>query len=64
MDTARVTTPDAYVRAVARHAHLRAHTSASELARRETKRIVNDRFADAMLTQTPPRKGWEEFYKM
>lgn len=31
---------------------------------RETKRIVNDRFADAMLTQTPPRKGWEEFYKM
>ena len=31
---------------------------------RETKRIVNDRFADAMLVNTPPRKGWEEFYKM
>ena len=31
---------------------------------RETKRIVNNRFADAMLTNTPPRKGWEEFYKM
>ena len=31
---------------------------------RETKRIVNNRFADAMLTSTPPRKGWEEFYKM
>jgi hypothetical protein len=31
---------------------------------RETKHIVNDRFADAMLVNTPPRKGWEEFYKM
>ena len=31
---------------------------------RETKRIVNNRFADAMLTSTPPPKGWEEFYKM
>ena len=31
---------------------------------RETKRIVNNRFADAMLTSTPPRKGWEEYYKM
>ena len=31
---------------------------------RDTKRIVNNRFADAMLVGTPPRKGWEEFYKM
>ena len=31
---------------------------------REKKIIVNDPFANAMLVGTPPRKGWEEFYKM
>jgi hypothetical protein len=31
---------------------------------RETKRITNNAFADAMLTTVPPRKGWEEFYKL
>ncbi|HRQ52436.1 MAG TPA: gfo/Idh/MocA family oxidoreductase, partial [Agriterribacter sp.] len=31
---------------------------------RETKRITNNRFADAMLTGTPPRKGWEQYYKL
>lgn len=31
---------------------------------RETKRIVNDRFADAWLTGLPPRKGWEQFYTL
>jgi len=31
---------------------------------RTTKRITNDRFADAMLTGLPPRKGWEGFYKL
>ena len=31
---------------------------------RKTKRITNDAFGDAFLTGVPPRKGWEEFYKM
>jgi predicted dehydrogenase len=31
---------------------------------RTTKRITNNAFADAMLTQEPPRKGWEDFYKI
>jgi hypothetical protein len=31
---------------------------------RKTKHITNDAFADAFLTGIPPRKGWEEFYKL
>jgi predicted dehydrogenase len=31
---------------------------------RNTKQVTNNAFANAMLTQIPPRKGWEEFYKM
>jgi hypothetical protein len=31
---------------------------------RETKRITNNPLADMLLTGAPPRKGWEEFYKM
>jgi len=31
---------------------------------RDTKRITNNAFADAMLTQIPPRKEWDEFYKL
>ena len=31
---------------------------------RETKRVTNNAFADAFLIGTPPRKGWEEFYKL
>ena len=31
---------------------------------RETKRITNDAFANAMLTGEPPRKGWESYYKL
>lgn len=31
---------------------------------RKTKHITNDAFADAFLTGMPPRKGWEEFYKL
>ncbi len=31
---------------------------------RVTKRVTNDAFADAFLTGIPPRKGWEEFYKI
>jgi len=31
---------------------------------RNTKEVTNNAFANAMLTQNPPRKGWEEFYKM
>lgn len=31
---------------------------------RITKRVTNDAFADAFLVGNPPRKGWEEFYKM
>lgn len=29
---------------------------------RETKEIVNDDFANRMLSGQPPRKGWEEYY--
>jgi len=31
---------------------------------RGTKRVTNDAFADAFLVGEPPRKGWEEFYKL
>ena len=31
---------------------------------RETKRITNNKVADALLEGPPPRKGWEEFYKL
>lgn len=29
---------------------------------RATRRITNNRFADAMLTGAPPRRGWEQYY--
>ncbi len=29
-----------------------------------TKQITNNAFANAMLTGVPPRKGWDEFYKL
>jgi predicted dehydrogenase len=29
-----------------------------------TKQITNNAFANAMLTGIPPRKGWEDFYKL
>lgn len=29
-----------------------------------TKQITNDKFANAMLTGIPPRKGWEDYYKI
>ena len=29
-----------------------------------TKQITNNEFANAMLTGIPPRKGWDEFYKL
>ncbi len=31
---------------------------------RETKRITNNKVADALLEGPPPRKGWEEYYKL
>lgn len=31
---------------------------------RETKQITNDKFANQLLVGTPPRKGWEEYYKL
>ncbi|MDR1666885.1 MAG: Gfo/Idh/MocA family oxidoreductase [Bacteroidales bacterium] len=31
---------------------------------RTTKTITNNAFANAWLTQAPPRKGWEEYYKL
>ncbi len=31
---------------------------------RETRQITNDAVANEMLTGEPPRKGWEEYYKM
>lgn len=31
---------------------------------RDTKEIVNDRFANSMLTDRPPRLGWESYYKI
>ena len=30
----------------------------------KTKRFTNNNFANALLTGLPPRRGWEEFYKM
>lgn len=29
-----------------------------------TNQVTNDKFANAMLTGIPPRKGWEDFYKI
>ncbi|MEX2512848.1 MAG: Gfo/Idh/MocA family oxidoreductase [Cyclobacteriaceae bacterium] len=31
---------------------------------RKKKRITNNKIANALLVGTPPRKGWEEYYKM
>ena len=31
---------------------------------RSSNQVTNNAFANAMLTQIPPRKGWEEFYKI
>ncbi len=31
---------------------------------RETKQITNNKYANEMLVGTPPRKGWEEYYKL
>ena len=31
---------------------------------RQTQQITNNAFANALLTQIPPRLGWEEFYKL
>ena len=31
---------------------------------RKTKRITNNKVADALLEGPPPRKGWEEYYKL
>ena len=31
---------------------------------RDTKEIINDKFANSMLTDRPPRKGWESYYNM
>ena len=31
---------------------------------RETKQITNNKWANEMLVGTPPRKGWEEYYKL
>jgi predicted dehydrogenase len=31
---------------------------------RKTKQITNNAFANAMLVQSPPRQGWEEYYKV
>lgn len=31
---------------------------------RNTKEVTNNPFANAMLTGIPPRKGWEEYYKI
>ena len=31
---------------------------------RETKRFTNNESANQMLVGAPPRKGWEEFYKL
>lgn len=31
---------------------------------RDTNEIVNDKFANSMLTDVPPRKGWESYYKI
>ncbi len=31
---------------------------------KDSKRVTNDAFADAFLIGEPPRKGWEDFYKI
>lgn len=31
---------------------------------RNTKQITNNPFANSVLTQMPPRKGWEQYYKL
>jgi hypothetical protein len=31
---------------------------------RDTKEITNDSFANSLLTDRPPRKGWESYYKI
>lgn len=31
---------------------------------RNTKEIINDQFANSMLTDRPPRKGWESYYSL
>jgi hypothetical protein len=31
---------------------------------RKTKQITNNKLANQLLVGTPPRKGWEEFYKL
>jgi predicted dehydrogenase len=31
---------------------------------RDTKEITNDKFANSMLTDRPPRKGWESYYNV
>jgi predicted dehydrogenase len=31
---------------------------------RNTKEIVNDKFANALLADRPPRKGWESYYRI
>jgi hypothetical protein len=31
---------------------------------RNAKQITNNAFANSMLTQIPPRKGWEQYYKI
>lgn len=38
--------------------------NASLLFDPKTKRFTNNNFANALLTGMPPRRGWEEFYKM
>lgn len=34
------------------------------LFNRETKEIINDKFANSLLTDRPPRKGWESYYNI
>jgi predicted dehydrogenase len=31
---------------------------------RDTKEIINDKFANSLLTDRPPRKGWESYYNI
>jgi len=31
---------------------------------RETKQITNNKLANQMLVGAPPRKGWEQYYKL
>jgi hypothetical protein len=31
---------------------------------RKTKQVTNNKFANQMLVGQPPRKGWEEYYKL